>query len=236
MVFRACILLCDHNVCSCGFRQWQPHTHSPCRVCNGNTTHGHISRRKGTACRATSWPRGASCLRLLPKVCSAHISALRCWPARVATSTRLFPLWCWSAIVYFVLNVFDDNVQTDFCFDFLAELGAKELSQVPFPFFCIVCGFFPLIVFLDGNRKSNFALRGFNTGIDSAGRSHSCIGATAERTVNVTSFWKNVQLDLLLSSRHNSPLPDLDANGIAPIVGQHSARAAGRDHALVVAH
>lgn len=56
------------------------------------------------------------------------------------------------------------GVQTDFRYDFLAELGAEELSKVQFPMYCIQCGFFPLIVFLDGNRKSNFALRGINMG------------------------------------------------------------------------
>lgn len=53
--------------------------------------------------------------------------------------------------------------QTDFCYSFLAELGADELSKVPFPMFCLVCGFHPLILFFDGNRKSNFKLRGINT-------------------------------------------------------------------------
>jgi hypothetical protein len=53
-------------------------------------------------------------------------------------------------------------MQTQFCYDFLAELGAKDLAVVPFPLFCITCGFFPLLIFLDGNRKSNFSMRGIN--------------------------------------------------------------------------
>ncbi len=53
--------------------------------------------------------------------------------------------------------------QTDFCYSFLAELGAAELSKLAFPMFCLVCGFHPLILFFDGNRKSNFKLRGINT-------------------------------------------------------------------------
>src|SRR5689334_4433752 len=79
--------------------------------------------------------------------------------ATCSTRSSLRLYWC----VRFSVTLHHGLLQTDFCYSFLAELGADELSKVPFPMFCIVCGFYPLVVFLDGNRKSNFALRGMNT-------------------------------------------------------------------------
>lgn len=78
------------------------------------------------------------------------------------TSTHLFLVSCWyvfvSSIEWLIV------VQTVFCYDFLADVGAHELSRVVFPLFCLSCGFFPLKMYLDGNRKSNFAIRGINLG------------------------------------------------------------------------
>lgn len=120
-------------------------------------------------------------------------------------------------------------MQTDFCYSFLAELGATELSKVPFPMFCIVCGFYPVIVFLDGNRKSNFALRGINLS------THSSVNAalwfvseaTAPRDTPIDEFWSSLSTDLYLASRHNLSLPDLDANALAPIIDAHCRSTGG---------
>ena len=47
----------------------------------------------------------------------------------------------------------------------MAELASgKIFAEVPFPLFCITCGLFPLLVLLDGNRKSNFTVKGINFG------------------------------------------------------------------------
>lgn len=51
--------------------------------------------------------------------------------------------------------------QMDFCFDFLADLGPEgaRVSKIRFPFFCIICGFFPAVVYVDGNRKTTYSTR-----------------------------------------------------------------------------
>lgn len=54
--------------------------------------------------------------------------------------------------------------QTDFVYDFLKKYGAPELADVRFPFFCVLCGFWPLVVYFDGNKKSTSSLRGVSLG------------------------------------------------------------------------
>jgi hypothetical protein len=94
--------------------------------------------------------------------------------------------------------------------------------------FCIVCGFYPLIVFLDGNRKSNFALRGINLS--------TCCGpklfmdvleATASRATPIDEFWSSLSTDLYMASRHNLSMPELDANALAPIIDAHCRSSPG---------
>lgn len=52
-------------------------------------------------------------------------------------------------------------------FEFLADLGPEgaRVSKVLFPMFCIIEGYFPVIVELDGNRKSTYSLHGLDCGI-----------------------------------------------------------------------
>lgn len=55
--------------------------------------------------------------------------------------------------------------QTDFVYEFLAKYGAPELSTVRFPCFCVLCGFWPLFVYFDGNKKSSSSLKGISLGL-----------------------------------------------------------------------
>ena len=60
-----------------------------------------------------------------------------------------------------VCNLLLVAAQTDFCFDFLSNLGdeGRRVSQITFPFFCIICGYFPAVVYVDGNRKATYSSR-----------------------------------------------------------------------------
>ena len=81
--------------------------------------------------------------------------------------TNLMVQVCSLLIAHYPL--FPPHVQTDFCFEFLADLGPEgaRISKVNFPFFCILCGYFPVVVELDGNRKSTFSLAGLDFGQNS---------------------------------------------------------------------
>lgn len=54
--------------------------------------------------------------------------------------------------------------QADFCFEFLAKYGpeGERVSKIPFPFFCLICGFWPVCICIDGNRKCTFSLKGLD--------------------------------------------------------------------------
>jgi len=97
-------------------------------------------------------------------------------------------------------------VLTDFTYDFLAGLGAPDLSKQVFPMFCLLCGFWPLFVYFDGNKKSTTSLKGISFEDKSA------------QTVNVKDFWDTTCVQLL-QARDNKSLPILNANSIAPFMG-----------------
>jgi hypothetical protein len=101
----------------------------------------------------------------------------------------------------------------------LKKYGVSDaITKVPFPFFCIVCGFFPLFVYFDGNKKSTTSLKGVSLGLSLVCLCvlTLCADDHSEKTVNVDAMWKDLCIDLLKAARTNGPLPVLSANALAP--------------------
>ena len=117
-------------------------------------------------------------------------------------------------------------LQTDFRFEFLETLGQEgaRISRALFPMFCVMHGYHPSKVHIDGNRKTTFALRNIDfSEFSMISLPHTVShlpGDTHSADVPIDTFWsQDIDVAVLFSSHTNYKMGTMRANTLCGYMG-----------------
>lgn len=86
--------------------------------------------------------------------------------------------------------------------------GALEAAQTEYPFFCLVCGYHPPVIFFDANAKTAFDLR----------KGEKAATSSNTSTVIIDEFWSDVRLGCLEYARFGVNTSRISLNSIGNLM------------------